>query len=276
MGDDPRTASSTKDGRSWSIPNLWVCDGSLFPTSGGVNPSLTIQALACRIGSRISAMAETRRAVKKRRPHRQHRGPAQAGARARAQAVHGLYGGGLVRSRSRLRENRRDLDSIRFRERVMFDVSDRKLEPPCSARMSRCRSRSAPPECAARSGRTARSFLPRGARVRHSVFAFDQRLAVDRGCRSSVDRPFWFQLYLEKDRGFSKDLLERAKKAGCPVLILTMDLHVEAPAIATCTTASASAQAHAGEHLEHRLATRTGRSRCSIRSAGASAIMRTR
>jgi L-lactate dehydrogenase (cytochrome) len=45
--------------------------------------------------------------------------------------------------------------------------------------------------------------------------------------RSAVDRPFWFQLYLEKDRGFSKDLLERAKHAGCPVLILTMDLHVE-------------------------------------------------
>jgi L-lactate dehydrogenase (cytochrome) len=45
--------------------------------------------------------------------------------------------------------------------------------------------------------------------------------------RSSVDRPFWFQLYLEKDRGFSKELIERAKAAGCPVLILTMDLHVE-------------------------------------------------
>ena len=44
---------------------------------------------------------------------------------------------------------------------------------------------------------------------------------------SSVDQPFWFQLYLEKDRGFSKELLERAKAAGCPVLILTMDLHVE-------------------------------------------------
>jgi choline dehydrogenase-like flavoprotein len=34
-----------------------VCDGSLFPTSGGVNPSLTIQALACRIGERIKHMA---------------------------------------------------------------------------------------------------------------------------------------------------------------------------------------------------------------------------
>jgi choline dehydrogenase-like flavoprotein len=57
MGDSPETSVVNADGRSWDIPNLWVCDGSLFPTSGGVNPSLTIQALACRIGDRIRAMA---------------------------------------------------------------------------------------------------------------------------------------------------------------------------------------------------------------------------
>ena len=56
MGDSPETSVVNADGRSWDIPNLWVCDGSLFPTSGGVNPSLTIQALACRIGDRIRAM----------------------------------------------------------------------------------------------------------------------------------------------------------------------------------------------------------------------------
>ena len=54
MGDDPRESVVNADGRSWDIPNLWVCDGSLFPTVGGVNPSLTIQALACRIGDRIA------------------------------------------------------------------------------------------------------------------------------------------------------------------------------------------------------------------------------
>jgi choline dehydrogenase-like flavoprotein len=58
MGDDPGDSVVNKDGRSWSIPNLWVCDGSLFPTSGGVNPSLTIQALACRMGERIAEMAK--------------------------------------------------------------------------------------------------------------------------------------------------------------------------------------------------------------------------
>jgi choline dehydrogenase-like flavoprotein len=57
MGDDQNDSVVNKDGRSWSIPNLWVCDGSLFPTSGGVNPSLTIQANALRIGDRIKDMA---------------------------------------------------------------------------------------------------------------------------------------------------------------------------------------------------------------------------
>ncbi len=57
MGFDPATSVTNADGRTWDIPNLWICDGSLFPTSGGVNPSLTIQALACRIGDRITALA---------------------------------------------------------------------------------------------------------------------------------------------------------------------------------------------------------------------------
>ncbi|HYK05730.1 MAG TPA: GMC oxidoreductase [Thermoanaerobaculia bacterium] len=29
------------DGWTWDVPNLWICDGSLVPTSGGVNPSET-------------------------------------------------------------------------------------------------------------------------------------------------------------------------------------------------------------------------------------------
>ncbi len=57
MGDDPNTSVVNPDGRTWDIPNLWVCDGSLMPTVGGVNPSLTIQAMAVRIADRIKALA---------------------------------------------------------------------------------------------------------------------------------------------------------------------------------------------------------------------------
>lgn len=56
-GEDPATSVVNADCRSWDVPNLWICDGSVFPTVGGVNPSLTIQAIACRTADRITAMA---------------------------------------------------------------------------------------------------------------------------------------------------------------------------------------------------------------------------
>ncbi|HVV94499.1 MAG TPA: GMC family oxidoreductase [Hyphomicrobiales bacterium] len=58
FGTSPRDSVVGPDGRTWDIPNLWVCDGSLFPTSGGVNPSLTIMALALRTADRIQALAQ--------------------------------------------------------------------------------------------------------------------------------------------------------------------------------------------------------------------------
>ena len=58
MGDDRATSVVDADCRSWDVPNLWVCDGSVFPTVGGVNPSLTIQALALRTADRIEAMGK--------------------------------------------------------------------------------------------------------------------------------------------------------------------------------------------------------------------------
>ena len=57
MGADPDTSVVDADCRSWDIKNLWICDGSVFPTVGGVNPSLTIQAIACRTADRIKVLA---------------------------------------------------------------------------------------------------------------------------------------------------------------------------------------------------------------------------
>ncbi len=42
--------------------------------------------------------------------------------------------------------------------------------------------------------------------------------------RAAVERPFWFQLYIMRDRGFVASLVERAKVAGCPVLVVAVDL----------------------------------------------------
>ena len=48
MGTDPATSVVGADCRSHDVPNLWICDGSVFPTGGAVNPSLTIEAIATR------------------------------------------------------------------------------------------------------------------------------------------------------------------------------------------------------------------------------------
>jgi L-lactate dehydrogenase (cytochrome) len=42
----------------------------------------------------------------------------------------------------------------------------------------------------------------------------------------SVSKPFWFQLYVMRDRDFIKRLIDRAKSAGCSALVLTLDLQI--------------------------------------------------
>src|SRR5207344_2103603 len=43
---------------------------------------------------------------------------------------------------------------------------------------------------------------------------------------ANVSRPFWFQLYVMKDRDFIGRLIDRAKAAGCSALVLTLDLQI--------------------------------------------------
>lgn len=57
MGTSSDSSVTDATGRTWDIDNLWICDGSLMPTGGGVNPALTIVANAARIGDRIVEMA---------------------------------------------------------------------------------------------------------------------------------------------------------------------------------------------------------------------------
>ncbi len=44
--------------------------------------------------------------------------------------------------------------------------------------------------------------------------------------RAATTAPFWYQLYVMRDRGYAKELMGRAQAAGCPVLVLTVDLAV--------------------------------------------------
>lgn len=53
MGATPELGAVNPQGRHWTVPNLWVADGSLFPSSVGVPPQLSIYAAGTRVAREI-------------------------------------------------------------------------------------------------------------------------------------------------------------------------------------------------------------------------------
>jgi choline dehydrogenase-like flavoprotein len=60
MGNDSTTSVVDRYHRTHDIPNLFICDGSSFVTSGRGQPTMTIQALAFRAGEHIAGFARRR------------------------------------------------------------------------------------------------------------------------------------------------------------------------------------------------------------------------
>ena len=55
MGGSPAMSAANAAGETWEVPNLVVADGSAFPTASGVNPMITIEAIAHLNASRLAA-----------------------------------------------------------------------------------------------------------------------------------------------------------------------------------------------------------------------------
>ncbi len=53
MSASPDTGVVNSSHRVWSVPNLFIADGSVMPTQGSANPALTIMALASRLAERL-------------------------------------------------------------------------------------------------------------------------------------------------------------------------------------------------------------------------------
>jgi len=56
MGSSPRDSVVNLDGELWDLPGCYVADASLFPTAVGVNPQVTIMALATRVAQRLRVL----------------------------------------------------------------------------------------------------------------------------------------------------------------------------------------------------------------------------
>ncbi|MDQ3305743.1 MAG: GMC family oxidoreductase N-terminal domain-containing protein [Actinomycetota bacterium] len=55
MGGSPGDSACTPEGETWEVQGVYVCDGSTFPTASGVNPMITIEAIAHLNASRLAA-----------------------------------------------------------------------------------------------------------------------------------------------------------------------------------------------------------------------------
>jgi long-chain-alcohol oxidase len=55
LGNSPNTSATSPEGETWEARNLFVMDGSSFPSASGVNPMITIEAIAHRNASALAA-----------------------------------------------------------------------------------------------------------------------------------------------------------------------------------------------------------------------------
>src|SRR5207247_1761698 len=126
-----------------------------------------------------------------------------------------------------LRANRADLQRIKLRQRVLVDVSRRDLAttivgepvamPFALAPIGMCGMQWGDGELLA-----CRAALAAGIPFCLSTMS----ICSIEDVAAAVDQPFWFQLYVMKDRGFARSLVERAVAAKCSALVLTIDLQV--------------------------------------------------
>src|SRR6476646_1590612 len=130
-------------------------------------------------------------------------------------------------SEDTLRANREDLQEIKFRQRILVDVSKRDLSTTILGEPA------ALPLILAPVGLTGMQFgdgeihACRAAQAAGIPYTLStMSICSIEDVASNVDKPFWFQLYVMKDRGFIKALIERAIAAKCSALVLTVDLQV--------------------------------------------------
>ena len=126
-----------------------------------------------------------------------------------------------------LRANRDDLQQIKFRQRVLVDVSKRDLSTKILGEPAAMPLILAPVGLLGMQHGDGEIHACRAAQAAGIPFTQStMSICSIEEIAASVDKPFWFQLYVMKDRGFIKSLIERAIEAKCSALVLTVDLQV--------------------------------------------------
>jgi len=128
-----------------------------------------------------------------------------------------------------LQRNRSDFDALQLRQRVLVDVSRQNLSRPVLG---------SPASMPLALGPTGMAGMVHGDGEIHAALAAQAfgvpfclstvSICSIEDVRAATGAPFWFQLYIMKDRGYTAELIDRAEAAGCPVLMMTVDIPVGA------------------------------------------------
>ncbi len=125
------------------------------------------------------------------------------------------------------RANQADFAKLKLRQRVMVDMADRSL------RATMIGQEVTMPVALAPTGLTGMQRADGEILAARAAEAFGVPFTLSTMSINSIEevaarttKPFWFQLYVMRDRGFIERLIDRAKAANCSALMLTLDLQI--------------------------------------------------
>ena len=127
-----------------------------------------------------------------------------------------------------LRRNVADLEQVALRQRVLRDISQIDLSTTLFGRRCAMPVGLAPIGLAGMNARRGEVQAARAAAAAGVPFTLSTVSACSLGevARGTPETPFWFQLYMVRDRGFMRDMLAQAREAKCDALVFTVDMPV--------------------------------------------------
>jgi L-lactate dehydrogenase (cytochrome) len=126
-----------------------------------------------------------------------------------------------------LRANRADLERITLRQRILHNVADRSTKTTILGEPAALPLALAPVGLTGMQHGDGEILACRAAQAAGIPYTLStMSICSIEDVAAAVDKPFWFQLYVMKDRGYIRALIERASAAKCSALVLTVDLQV--------------------------------------------------
>lgn len=135
------------------------------------------------------------------------------------------YADGGSYAEQTLKRNVTDLENIALRQRVLKDMSELNTEIELFGETLSMPVALAPIGALGMYARRGEVQAAKAAENKGIPFTLSTvSICPIEEVTPAIKRPMWFQLYVLKDRGFMKSVLERAKVAGCSTLVFTVDM----------------------------------------------------